>query len=223
MAEVSASGSLAIHSTNTDTSSDASGMACRFDHMKSEWGFDRLLALETFNTAGFLDDNDSCTFGVELSVPRDTGKGEYMSIIKGLKNNTFTWKIHNFSDMKDEKTWSDEFSTGDYPWWLCLYPIGFGKAHGKSISLYLYLGAGADIPEGGKLYVEYKLRMKNHSGDRKKHCVKEDQHWFSPQTHSEGFEDFVALNSLRDQGLKQNDSLIVEVEITFMAIVRGLN
>ncbi|KAK3002994.1 hypothetical protein RJ639_019413 [Escallonia herrerae] len=173
------------------TFQDASGIACRFDHMRSEWGFDRLLPHETFDTSGFLDDYDSCTFGIELSVPRDTGKGEYMSIIKGLKNNSCTWTIRNFSDMKDEKNWSDEFNTA--------------------------------IPEGGKLYVEYKLRMKNHSGVRKKHCVKEDQHWFSPQTYSEGFEDFVALSSLKDQGLKQNDSLIVEVEITFMAIVTGLN
>ncbi|KAK3012865.1 hypothetical protein RJ639_010264 [Escallonia herrerae] len=220
---------------------DASGMSCRFDHMKSEGGFDRLLPLETFNTSnGFLDDNDSCILGVELSVLRDTGEGEYLSIIKDLKKNTFTWTIPNFSDMEDGKNWSDQFTVGgdDYPWYeaniivtsnlskpprgvlrrfLCLYPKGYGKSYGKSISLYLYLGGNAAIPEGGKLYAEYKLRMKNHSGDRKKHCVKEDHYWFSPKSYSEGFEDFVALSSLKDQGLKLNDTLIVEVEITFMA------
>ncbi|KAK2965391.1 hypothetical protein RJ640_001468 [Escallonia rubra] len=202
------------------------GMPCRFDHMKSEWGFDRLLPLETLNTSnGFLDDNDSCILGVELSVLRDTGEGEYLSIIKDLKKNTFTWTIPNLSDMEDGKNWSDQFTVGgdDYPWFLCLYPKGFGKSHGKSISLYLYLGGYAAIPEGGKLYAEYKLRIKNHYGDRKKHCVKEDHYWFSPKSYSEGFEDFVALSSLRDQGLKLNDTLIVEVEITFMAVVRGLN
>ncbi|KAK2965385.1 hypothetical protein RJ640_001462 [Escallonia rubra] len=205
--------------------SDASGMPCRFDHMKSEGGFDRFLPLETFNTSnGFLDDNDSCILGIELSVLRDTGEGEYLSIIKDLKTNTFTWTIPKFSDMEDGKKWSDQFNVGgdDYPWFLCLYPKGYGNSHGKSISLYLYFNK--TIPEGGKLYAEYKLRIKNHSGDRKKHCVKEDHFWFSPESYySKGFEDFVALSSLKDQGLKLNDTLIVEVEITFMAVVRGLN
>ncbi|KAK2965387.1 hypothetical protein RJ640_001464 [Escallonia rubra] len=156
--------------------SDASATARRFDHMKSNWGYDHLLPLETFNTSnGFLDDNDSCVLGVELSVPTDTGEGEYLSIIKGLNDNTHTWTILNFSDMDDDNNnWSPDYKIGGYPWSLLIYVKGYGESTGKSISLYLYLGADATIPEGGKLYAEYKLKMKNHFGERDKHWVKEE-------------------------------------------------
>ncbi|KAK3027646.1 hypothetical protein RJ639_040609 [Escallonia herrerae] len=201
---------------------DASGTACRFDHIKSEGGYDRLLALETFTTSSrFLDDDDSCVLGVELHVAMDTRKGARLSVIKGPKDNTHTWLVPNFSHMdNDKENWSPEYKIGDHPWWLRLYVNGYGKSKGKSISLYLYLGKGAAISEGGKLYAEYKLRMKNHSGDRNKHWVKEDQHSFSPGTYSDGFEDFVALDKLERQGLIKDDCLEIKVEITFMAIVR---
>ncbi|KAK2984404.1 hypothetical protein RJ640_002628 [Escallonia rubra] len=205
--------------------SDASGAACRFDHMKNEAGYDRLLALETFTTSSrFLDDDDSCVLGVELHVAMDTRKGACLSVIKGPKDNTHTWLVPNFSRMDDDKeNWSPEYKIGDYPWWLFLYVKGYGKSKGKSISLYLYLGKGAAIPEGRKLYAEYKLRMKNNSGDGNKHWVKEDQHSFSPETYGEGFEDFVALDKLDKQGLIKDDCLEIEVEITFMAIIRDLD
>ncbi|KAK3017873.1 hypothetical protein RJ639_004169 [Escallonia herrerae] len=147
------------------------------------------------STLLFLDDDDSCVLGVELHVAMDTRKGACLSVIKGPKDNS-------------------------HAWWLRLYVNGYGKSKGKSISLYLYLGKGAAISEGGKLYAEYKLRMKNHSGDRNKHWVKEDQHSFSPGTYSDGFEDFVALDKLERQGLIKDDCLEIKVEITFMAIVR---
>ncbi|KAK3002404.1 hypothetical protein RJ639_021821 [Escallonia herrerae] len=204
---------------------DASGTACRFDHMKSEGGHDRLLALETFTTSSrFLDDDDSCVLGVELDVAMDTRKGACLSVIKGLKDNTHTWLVPNFSKMDDDKhNWSPVYDIGGYLWWLRLYVNGYGKSHVKSISLYLYLGKGAAIPEGCKLYAEYRLTMKNHSGDRKKHWVKEDQHSFSPGTYTEGFEDFVALDKLDKQGLIKDDCLEIQVEITFMAIVRDFD
>ncbi|KAK3028592.1 hypothetical protein RJ639_038382 [Escallonia herrerae] len=47
---------------------------------------------------------------------------------------------------------------------ICLYPNGAHNAKGKFISVYLYLGAYSKVPEGGKVYAEYKLRIKNPKG-----------------------------------------------------------
>ncbi|KAK6285426.1 hypothetical protein POUND7_011605 [Theobroma cacao] len=57
------------------------GAVKRFHQMKTEWGFDQLLALESFNDPanGYLVD-DSCVFGAEVFVIEQTRKLERLRV-----------------------------------------------------------------------------------------------------------------------------------------------
>ena len=87
--------------------------------MKKEWGYARLLSLETFKDSsnGYLY-NDSCVFGVEIFVINCTGKWESLSLIKNPSNGTFTQKIRNFSMLdKYRANFSDVFNVGGVNWY----------------------------------------------------------------------------------------------------------
>ncbi|KAK2996003.1 hypothetical protein RJ640_019470 [Escallonia rubra] len=194
--------------------------------MKTEWGLRKLLPLDTFSDAshGFLVE-DSCIIGVELFLVRDMAKGESMSLVKDLKQNTYTWRIDGLSE-KRERELSGQFVVGgpggDYKWFICIYPRGRGNAEGKFTSVYLYMGKYSQVPKGGKVYAEYKLRIKHHFG--KGDYVKEDRYWFTPGCYSEGgkSEAFIDSPTLKN-GLLLNDCLVVEAEIMTVCLVKGLN
>ncbi|KAK3000938.1 hypothetical protein RJ639_020864, partial [Escallonia herrerae] len=144
---------------------DAIGSTKRFHHMKTEWGLRKLLALDTFSDAsnGFLVE-DSCIIGVELFLVRDMAKGESMSLVKDLKQNTHTWRIEGLSEKRDGALSSEQFVVGgpggDYKWRIWLLPHGSRNVKGKFISVYLGMGVPSQVPEGGNVYAEYKLRIK---------------------------------------------------------------
>ncbi|KAG5526279.1 hypothetical protein RHGRI_032530 [Rhododendron griersonianum] len=134
----------------------------RFHWMKTQWGIDKFLPLDTFNDAtnGYLLD-DCCVFGTEVFVLKNSGKGECMSLIKDPANNSYTWKIENFSAIKIECLYSPDFVVGDHKWKLLLYPNGSKQSKGKGLSLFLELADSQNLPNERKVYAEFKLRMKN--------------------------------------------------------------
>ncbi|XP_017973953.1 PREDICTED: MATH domain and coiled-coil domain-containing protein At3g58210-like [Theobroma cacao] len=79
------------------------GAVKRFHQMKTEWGFDQLVPLESFNdpSNGYLVD-DSCVFGAEVFVIEQTRKLECVSIINQPHGNPITFKIKNFSKLDKE-------------------------------------------------------------------------------------------------------------------------
>jgi hypothetical protein len=85
--------------------------------LKTEWGFDHLLSHETLNDSsnGYLVD-DTCAFGVEVFVIKCTGKGESLSMINEPQSNVFTWRIDNFTDMKNEYYYSEHFTVEGRRW-----------------------------------------------------------------------------------------------------------
>lgn len=72
---------------------DGGGKVKRFHYMKTEWGFDQLLPLSTFNNPcnGYLVD-DTCAFGAEVLVVSNATKRECLSMIKDPTNKTYTWR-----------------------------------------------------------------------------------------------------------------------------------
>ncbi|KAK2995999.1 hypothetical protein RJ640_019466, partial [Escallonia rubra] len=187
--------------------------------MKTEWGLCKLLPLDTFSDAsnGFLVE-DSCVIGVELFLVRDMAKGESMSLVKDLKQNTHTWRIDGLSEKKGSTILSSQKFVvggpgGDYEWDISLCPRGALDGEGKFMSVYLYLSKEAQVPQGGKVYAEFKLRIKHHFG--KEDYVKEDRYWFTPGKLNAGsgkFDAFIDFPSLKN-GLLFNDCLVVEAEI----------
>jgi hypothetical protein len=70
---------------------ESDGSVKRFHEMKTEWGFDQLLSLETFNDAskGYLV-KDCCVFGAEIFVIKPTRKWELHSMVKKPANGSLT-------------------------------------------------------------------------------------------------------------------------------------
>lgn len=106
------------------------GKIRHFHAMETEWGFEKLVSLKTFNDTsnGFLVD-DCCVFGVDIFVKKcDDGKGEVLSLINQPKYNKYTWKINNFSTL--DSTWkeSDPFTVESYRWKIRLFPRGCTQA-----------------------------------------------------------------------------------------------
>ncbi|KAE9447103.1 hypothetical protein C3L33_21004, partial [Rhododendron williamsianum] len=183
-----------------------------FDHIR-----DRYLTIQaTFNDAtnGYLLD-DCCLFGTEVIVLKNSGKGECMSLFKDPANDSYTWKIENFSTIKDEYLYSPEFIIGDQKWKLLLYPNGNKTSKGKYMSLYLELSDYQNLPKQRKVYAEFKLRMKNqiYGTNWSEH---EANRWFCTSNLAWGFLDFTALSDLNNasKGLLMNDVVVVEAQIT---------
>lgn len=97
---------------------DADGTVRTFNDKKTQWGFSQFLSLETFqkDSNGYLL-HGFCAFGAEVFVLNSTGKEESLTIIKGKPNQTFTWKMKNFSKLdKDPRSYA--FSFGQSKWYI---------------------------------------------------------------------------------------------------------
>ncbi|KAK2996026.1 hypothetical protein RJ640_000133 [Escallonia rubra] len=201
--------------------------------MKTEWGLDKLLPLRTFKNTdnGFLVD-DWCVLGVELFLVCDTGKGESMSFVKDFKQTPHIWTIDNLLGNINGNSLHEQFSVGgpgsDYKWCICLSlnrAADAFHAGRKFMSVSLHFeGAYPGVPQGGKVYAEYKLRIKHQLG--KEDHVIEDRRWFYSHSHcggsSENLHAFIDYPTLA-KGFLCNGGLVVEAEIMNIGLVKGLN
>lgn len=97
---------------------DADGKIRRFHALKSEWGYEKLISLDTFNDAsnGLLVE-DCCAFGVDIFVMKyNEGKGEIFSLVKQPKDNIFAWKIPKIS-LPHSSPESNVFAVENYSWY----------------------------------------------------------------------------------------------------------
>ncbi|XP_024027939.1 uncharacterized protein LOC21402699 [Morus notabilis] len=146
---------------NEYVSSQDTKVIWRYHSMKTRWGIQKFIDLETFSdrSNGYLV-NGTCTFGAEVFVVKNTFKGECLSAIDEPITCTHTWKIDSFSSMTLERYESNLFVGGDYKWRIVLYPYGFGEGKGNSLSLFLQLDIST-LPSNTKLFVSNVLRLKH--------------------------------------------------------------
>ncbi|XP_074348908.1 uncharacterized protein LOC141687508 [Apium graveolens] len=187
----------------------------RFHQAKKESGFHRLISLDTFNAAtnGYLVD-DCCVFGVEVHKVKNTGNGETVKILEDPEEDTFDWKICDFSKICKEKLnyedlKSEEFTCGKIKWCLLLYPNGDSRAK-DHLSLFL------DLPESPtsvkKVSAEFSLVIKNQLSDSH-HQRTAGESWFctsSRDLRGRGWPDFMLLSDLKSEssGFIVNDTLL---------------
>lgn len=97
------------------------GKRTRFHEKKTRWGFRKLMSLDSFKEAenGYLF-GDSCEFGAEVFVvPKYAQKDQCLSMIKPpITMNTHIWTIANFSALKDEALYSEDFKVGQVKWYV---------------------------------------------------------------------------------------------------------
>ncbi|XP_075645566.1 uncharacterized protein LOC142616639 [Castanea sativa] len=228
------------------TIQDSFGTIRRFNDLKNEWGFAKVLPVDTFNdpSQGYLV-NDCCVFGVEVSVYERSNKRQCISMIREPPNRTMTWKIEKFSTLDESFYCSQEFTVEGLKcfifivikgkaifYWtykplsttlftestkLKVYPKGDTDQIPETISIYITL---CDcIQSEHKIYAEYKLRIRNQV--QRNHMERLGKQWFS-NSAGWGFRQFIFLNDLHDafKGFLVNDTIIVEAEIIVMSTVK---
>jgi hypothetical protein len=94
--------------------------------VKTEWGFNKFLSLDSFNCHcnGYLV-NDCCVFGAEVFVHERSGKQEFLSLIKDPPNGVMTWKLENFSALNKAAYYSQVFAIGDLKWYFYYWKLHF--------------------------------------------------------------------------------------------------
>ncbi|XP_028055710.1 uncharacterized protein LOC114259874 [Camellia sinensis] len=188
--------------------------------MKTEWGFAQLLPLSTFNDAdnGYLI-CDTCVFGAEVCVINYTSRGQSINILKE-RNNTYTWKIDNFSSLDGEIHYSDnqEFTAISQRKFNCKgYPKGNLTAKDKCQSLILGLNDLKTFPSVRKTYAKFKMRMRNqYHGE---HMEIEGYNCFTSSSMAWGPSSFLLLTDLHDASndFLVNDTLIVEAKVSVLS------
>ncbi|XP_065872510.1 MATH domain and coiled-coil domain-containing protein At3g58250-like isoform X2 [Euphorbia lathyris] len=108
---------LFVYNQVQDNYLTVQGRVRRFRGIKSECGFDELLPLDIFKdeSNGYLI-KDRCVFGAEIFVLdfRNIRRGESVSVVKELGDNSFTWNIQNFEKMKEVHYKSEVFAIGGH-------------------------------------------------------------------------------------------------------------
>ncbi|XP_021292612.1 uncharacterized protein LOC110422909 [Herrania umbratica] len=202
------------------------GRVKRFNAVKKEWGFSRLLPLTEFldTSKGYLSEEDSCKFGVEVFVLENKGKGECFSTLDNPIRNYYNWKVEKFSKLGESSHYSEGFSVGDYKWKLHLYPQGVAKVKGQYLSIFLCLHEPTEYTILTQLHVEFKLRIIDQSDKlNSKKTEKTGNAWFSATKPAWGFPYFIKLADLkRTRDFIVNDDMVVEAEISSMSMAQEL-
>ncbi|XVE91751.1 hypothetical protein REPUB_Repub01dG0038300 [Reevesia pubescens] len=222
-----------VHDHRAGWISFQDGRVKRFNAVKKEWGFSRLLPLTEFNdtSKGYLRDQKRCSFGVEVFVIRNEGKGECFSTLENPIKNKFIWKVEKFnSKLKEAKSplYSEEFTIEDYKWKLHLYLKGVPKMKEQFLSIFLCLQGTEKISfgKGSKMHVEFKLRIIYHFDENNpKQTEKTGNAWFSAFASAWGFPYFIKLDDLtKAEGLiVVKDDVVFEAEICSISMTKDLS
>ncbi|KAL4651188.1 hypothetical protein ACB092_01G141500 [Castanea dentata] len=197
-----------------------------FRGIKLEWGYDKVIPLKTFNDAsnGYLVD-DTCVFGAEVFVSkqRSMDKEECLALIKDSITKKSVVRFDNYSKLTGESHYSAPFNVGNHKWKIRICPIGEGIGMGIYNSLYLALADPKSLLPGMKIFADFTLRMLDQVNGR--HQYAKLSRWFSASSHEHGWNRFISIGSfnlnLTNLGLLVKDTILVEAEITILAVVNA--
>ncbi|KAJ8530929.1 hypothetical protein K7X08_023810 [Anisodus acutangulus] len=198
------------------------GMAQRFHNIKTEWGVSKCISHETFRdpSKGYLV-NDNCIFGVDVSVIKNHGVGECVSLSE-TKSYKHKWQIFGFSKLKD-KLYSEEFRVGGYKWKLLLYPASHPDEKGRSVSIFLVSVDAESFDRQRRVNATFSISVKDQiSGAHL--CSCDYSHWFSATEVDWGLIAFMLLHEFKNpkKGYLVEDCCIVEANVTVVGDVNGL-
>ncbi|MFQ6646690.1 hypothetical protein Gotur_019298, partial [Gossypium turneri] len=123
-----------------------------------------------------------------------------------------TWRIENFSSIKDPRLYSENFSVDGHKWRLVIFPKGNDVDH---LSIYLDVADSATLPSGWSTYVQIGLAVINRF-DRELSITKVSTVEFTANDSSWGFPSLLALSELHDpkRGYLVNDVCLLEAYVS---------
>ncbi|KAK2418621.1 ubiquitin-specific protease [Trifolium repens] len=128
------------------------------------------------------------------------------------KYEKFTWKIENFSRLKNlYVVGSEPFVIGGYPWKIFLYPRG----NKTNLPIYLEAVETANMSEGWSRDVKFKLLVFNQLDTNMTISKDYGDCEFNASYTSRGFYEFMEIDRFNDpnNGFIVEDACIVEAEI----------
>ncbi|MBA0730737.1 hypothetical protein Golax_025401 [Gossypium laxum] len=136
-------------------------------------------------------------------ITKVTWRVEILSAVHGLSKSlgvngqiakAVTWRIENFSSIKDPRLYSENFSVDGHKWRLAIFPKGNNVDH---LSIYLHVADSATLPSGWSTYVQTGLAVFNRF-DRELSITKVSTVEFTANDSSWGFPSLLALSELHD-------------------------
>ncbi|KAJ1640068.1 hypothetical protein T492DRAFT_933114 [Pavlovales sp. CCMP2436] len=109
---------------------------------------------------------------------------------------TYTWRIENFTRIRQQKQYSPVFHSGPHAWRLLMFPAGNNSPH---LSVYLDAADGPQLPLHWNRQAHFTLAMLNHL-DPTRTVSKDSDHNFHVRANDWGFREFVQLADARDPG-----------------------
>ncbi|KAL5755880.1 hypothetical protein ACOSQ2_020626 [Xanthoceras sorbifolium] len=177
--------------------------------MNTIFGISKFIDFSTFSSPanGYLFD-DTCIFGVEVFVVKNTSKERRLSMIQYPATYYHTWKVNNFSSLVKEEYKSESF--GCYKWNILLYPNGCVEGKGNSISIFLNM-TRSSFPPNSNMFVVFILRVKDQTNG--KHKEWKESYLYAPNNNlAWGRRKFLSLATLKNSGhgYLVDDTLIIE-------------
>ncbi|KAG5514267.1 hypothetical protein RHGRI_035615 [Rhododendron griersonianum] len=193
----------------------------RLHAMKTEWGIADFIDLDEFSdpSNGFLI-NDTCVFGVDIFVLKQTSKGECLSLLDEPATGKHTWKIKSFSNLTLDRYESEAFTVGDHKWKIWIYPRGNGDGKGNSVSAFLSLDEST-LPPDTRVFVKFILRVIAQNQTKDSRVEPEIENHFGPSTLVFGSPKFISLAKLNDptKGFLLDDTCTIEAQVSVLGTV----
>ncbi|KAL8146239.1 hypothetical protein AgCh_004115 [Apium graveolens] len=208
----------------------------RYKHFNKEetcQGFSNVISLSRLKCAsnGYLV-NDSCVFGVEVQVIKNTRTAECLSFIQIPPEDLFvhSWKINNFSKRNAQlcdpqaftfagRKWRIQIKTDYVNNSLCMKLKLDDTNYGTLAGLIGWLRRENDH----RLYAIYTLGVKNqlHKDQDVKYSIGK---WFNPEPTVVTWEHIIDMKELYNQskGFLVDDVLIVEAHIEWMFVSKDI-
>ncbi|KAL1197506.1 Ubiquitin C-terminal hydrolase 12 [Cardamine amara subsp. amara] len=193
----------------------------RFNALRTVWGLSQVLSLETFNDPedGYIFEGEQCEFGVDVMIASPLTDWEVVSFDDKLSFPKFTWRVKDFSVLKENLYLSNSISMGGRNWNMKLHPKGDSRADGKCLSLFLCLDDGSEtLKVDEKIYVRARLQAMDPHGSN--HFTSTIDHWYTKSKEGWGFTQWLSLAKLRETYLDREDTLTVEAEFEVVSVTK---
>ncbi|XP_028085241.1 MATH domain and coiled-coil domain-containing protein At3g58210-like [Camellia sinensis] len=199
----------------------SAGKVRHFHAMQTELGVPKFIDLEVFSDSsnGYLV-NDTCVFGIDIFILKQTHKGEKLSMVKEIVTDSYIWNIKSFSTLNLDRYESETFIVRDHKWKILIYPRGNGEGKGNSMSMFLCLDE-TTLPPDTKLFVKFLLRVISQTPTKSDNFEFKVENHFGPSCLTWGAQKFMSIVKLNDpkKGYLVGDTCIAEANVTLIGEV----
>ncbi|XP_039067264.1 MATH domain and coiled-coil domain-containing protein At3g58270-like isoform X2 [Hibiscus syriacus] len=155
------------------------------------------------------------------NLPKVIWKVEILKVVDVTKSQSedvngqvtkVTWRIENFSRIKDKKLYSENFIVDGNKWRILIFPKGNNVNH---LSIYLDVADSENLPYGWSRFAGFRFAVIDQI-DRTTSIAKDTTHEFKATESDWGFTSFLPLSELKDpkRGYLVDDACLVEAYVS---------